>query len=153
AALHTPDVDFLSSDVLLTAILPYSLMAEGIPGENPSQGAKPTIPDTWDEVQLASVQVPLAHSGVSAQHVSKEHYTSLPVRPIYKSYDVYRPDLEPKGYSEWLMNQEPEVVWGDARSPALDTEANWIRAGELVFDAPIGWGNGAIMGPYEGTQV
>ena len=115
--------------------------------------AKPSIPDVWDEVRLASLELPLAHAAASPKHVSKEYYASIPVRPIYKSYDVYRPDVEPKGYFEWLKQQEPKVVWDETKSPALDTEADWIRAGEIVFDSPTGWGNASISGPYEGMQV
>jgi hypothetical protein len=70
--------------------------------------------------------------------VSKEYYQSLPVRPIYKSYDVYRPDLEPEGYLEWLQKQDPVVLWDEKTSPPLDTEADWITAGELGFDASLG---------------
>jgi hypothetical protein len=39
---------------------------------------------------------------------------------------------------EWLKRQEPVVVWDDkGHSPPLKTEADWIKAGEIVFDAPI----------------
>jgi hypothetical protein len=58
----------------------------------------------------------------------------MPVRPIYKSYPVYAPGKEPPGYLDWLKQQEPEIVFDAAK---LKTEADWIRAGELVFDAPI----------------
>jgi hypothetical protein len=130
-----------------------SLDAQEEPGEQLPSGTKLPILDTWDEARLASLQVPLAHAPASPKHVAKAYYTSLPVRPIYKSYDVYRPDLEPKGYFEWLKKQEPEVLWDETTSPALNTEADWIKAGELVFDSSLGWGNGALMGPYEGIQV
>jgi hypothetical protein len=45
------------------------------------------------------------------------------------------------------------VVWDSKKAPALESEADWIRAGELVFDSSLGWGNGSLMGPYEGMQV
>lgn len=39
---------------------------------------------------------------------------------------------------EWLKQQEPVIVWDDrGHAPALRTESDWIRAGEIVFDAPI----------------
>jgi hypothetical protein len=32
------------------------------------------------------------------------------------------------------------IVWDDAdHRPALQTEADWIKAGEIVFDAPLGY--------------
>jgi hypothetical protein len=106
------------------------------------------IPETWDEAKLKTLQVPLAQPAFSAQHIPKDYYLSLPVRPIYKSYDVYRPDREPKGYLEWLKNREPEVLWDEKKSPPLNTEADRIKAGEMVFDSSLGWGTGSIMGPY-----
>ena len=61
------------------------------------------------------------------------------VRPIYRTYPVYHPDHEPPGYLEKLKRLEPEVLWDDAgKRPKLETEADWIRAGELVYDAPVG---------------
>jgi hypothetical protein len=140
--------------VALIAGTSSSLHGEGKPADAPCAGGSLAIPDTWEKARLESLHVPLAHAPATPQHVSKEYYTSLPIRPIYKSYDVYHPDREPKGYFDWLKKQEPDVVWDEKRSPPLNSEADWIKAGELVFDAPIGWGgNGAIMGPYKGMQV
>src|SRR5262249_19224039 len=60
------------------------------------------------------------------------------VAPIYKNYPVYAPGREPAGYFDWLKQQPADVVWDDAgRHPPLESEADWIRAGELVFDAPV----------------
>ena len=56
------------------------------------------------------------------------------VRPIYKSYPIYAPGKEPPGYFEKLRELEPEIVFDHAK---LKTEEDWIKAGELVFDAPI----------------
>jgi hypothetical protein len=98
----------------------------------------PTIPKTWDDVAMASLEVPLAEPKASPKHVLAEYYYRVPVRPIYKSYAVYAPRHEPPGYIEWLKKQEPVVVWDDAgHRPALQTEDDWIKAGETVFDAPI----------------
>ena len=70
----------------------------------------------------------------SPKHISADYYYRIPVRPIYKSYPVYVLGHEPPGYSEWLKQQEPETVFDASR---LKTEADWIEAGEIVFDAPI----------------
>ena len=41
---------------------------------------------------------------------------------------------------EWLKRQEPIIVWDDkGHAPTLKTEADWVRAGELVFDAPVAY--------------
>ncbi|WP_433967100.1 hypothetical protein [Tunturiibacter gelidiferens] len=60
------------------------------------------------------------------------------MRPIYKQYPVYAPGREPAGYMEWLKQQEPIVLWdGTTHKPKLKTQADWIKAGEIVLDAPI----------------
>jgi hypothetical protein len=143
----------ISAVVVLAISTFFSSGARGSRGEQPPQGADASIPDTWDELRLASLEVPLAHASASTEHVARAYYRSIPVRPIYRSYDVYRPDLEPAGYLEWLQKREPEIVWDETRSPALNSEADWIKAGELVFDSPIAWGNGSLGGPYPGLQV
>ena len=39
---------------------------------------------------------------------------------------------------DWLKRQEPEIVWDDVgHAPELKSSADWIKAGEIVFDAPI----------------
>jgi len=94
-------------------------------------------PRVWDDEALATLEVPLAERAASARHVAAEFYYRIPVRPIYKSYPVYHPDREPPGYWRWLQEQEPQLAWD---SPPLVTDEDWVRAGEIVFDAPIGYG-------------
>ncbi len=94
----------------------------------------PNIPRTWDSTAMASFELPLADAKASPQHVSEDYYYQLPERVIYKSYPIYAPGREPEGYWEWLQEQEPEVVFDETK---LKTEADWIKAGELLFDAPI----------------
>jgi hypothetical protein len=95
------------------------------------------VPRMWEARELASFEVPLAHAERSAQHATPDYYYRLAVRPIYKSYPIYAPGREPAGYIDWLAQQEPAVVFDPA---ALRTDADWIAAGERVFDAPIGYG-------------
>ena len=105
---------------------------------NPKSSFAPEIPKTWDDQAMATLEVPLANPIGSPKHVSADYYYRIPVRPIYKSYPVYAPGHEPPGYMEWLKQQEPVVVWDDkGHTPPLKTEAEWIRAGELVFDSPL----------------
>ena len=99
---------------------------------------KPVVPKTWDEQALADLEVPLADASRSPKHISAEEYYRIPVRPIYKTYPKYHPDKEPRGYREWIRRQEPVVLWDDGpHRPRLATEADWIKAGEIVFNAPI----------------
>ncbi len=93
----------------------------------------PAVPKAWDDEAMATLEVPLADSAHSPKHISTDYYYRIPVRPIYKSYPVYAPGKEPPGYQEWLKQQEPEEAIQVAE---LKTEADWLKAGEVVFDAP-----------------
>ena len=84
----------------------------------------------------ASFELPLV-ADRSAQHAAPDYYYRLAVRPIYKSYPIYAPGREPAGYMDWLAQQEPELAF-DAST--LETDRDWIAAGETVFEAPIGYG-------------
>ena len=98
-------------------------------------GQKPTnvIPKTWDTEAINSFELPLADSRVFTKLISSSYYYSIPVRPIYKSYPVYRPDREPRGYMDQLKRQTPQVIFDSSK---LSSEAEWTKAGEMVFDAP-----------------
>jgi Cytochrome c peroxidase len=103
---------------------------------------KPDIPRTWVDSEIAVLEVPLANRACSPKHVSAEYYYRIPVRPIYQSYPVYAPGHEPSGYIEHLEQRQPEIIWGKDKNgvehaPPLRTKAEWIRAGEIVFDAAI----------------
>ncbi|MDO7885669.1 hypothetical protein [Hymenobacter cheonanensis] len=95
---------------------------------------KPLIPRTWDSTALAAAELPLATAKASPRHVPAAYYYQLPERIAYKNYPVYAPGREPKGYLEWLKKQEPQVVFDPQ---TLHTEADWIKAGELLFELPI----------------
>ena len=95
---------------------------------------RPVIPKTWDTEAIDSFQLPLADPRLSTKLISSAYYYSMPVRPIYKSYDVYRPDREPPGYMGELKRKEPEIIFDASK---LKSEADWTKAGEMVFDAPI----------------
>jgi len=106
-----------------------------------SRGVAPEIPKTWEPAALGTLEVPLAESSASPTPVSPDFYYAIPVRPIYKSYPKYHPDKEPPGYRDWLRKQEPVVLWDDgARRPKLVTDEDWIKAGEIVFTAPLLFG-------------
>ena len=114
----------------LIFVVPSSLSA--------AQPFSPAIPRTWDPEALRDLELPLAGSNKSPSHITPEYYYAQKVRPIYASYPVYHPDREPAGYFESLKTKEPVVLWDDRKTtPKLDAEADWIAAGELVFDSPI----------------
>src|ERR1051326_3087405 len=95
---------------------------------------KPQIPRAWDDEALATMEVPLVQPGHALKHASSDYYYQMIERRIYKSYPVYAPGKEPPGYIEWLKQQEPEIAFDPSK---LKTEEDWIKAGEIVFDAPI----------------
>ncbi len=99
----------------------------------------PVIPRSWDEEALGRLEVPLPNPEFSPRAVPADYYYRIPVRPIYRGYPVYAPGKEPPGYFETLSQREPEVIWNDDAGirPRVATRADWIRAGEAVFDAAI----------------
>lgn len=106
-----------------------------VPGRN---ATKPIIPKTWDDAEMAALEIPLANPVGSPKQVPADYYYRVPVRPIYKSYPVYAMGHEPTGYLESLKQKDPMIYWDDkGHAPKLKTDADWINAGEAVFDAPI----------------
>src|SRR5215813_3093132 len=106
-----------------------------------TSSAVPAIPRAWEPAEVATVEVPVAEASASPVPVSPDFYYAIPVRPIYRSYPKYHPDAEPPGYRDWLRQQEPVVLWDDgAHRPKLVTEEDWIKAGEVVFNAPLLFG-------------
>ncbi len=127
--------------VLALVALLGSIACAGRPAKQKSQMSesivRPNIPRVWDDAALASLEVPLANARYSPVHVSSDYYYRIPVRTIYRTYPVYAPGQEPPGFINELKQQQPQVVFDPA---TLKTEADWIKAGELVFDTPIGVG-------------
>jgi hypothetical protein len=125
--------------VLIVDILIASQIGRG--GQSGSYGFRPDVPKTWDDAALAKLEIPLAETAATAKHVSADYYYKMPVRPIYKTYPIYAPGHEPHGYLDWMRRQDPVILWDDkGHSPDLATEADWIKAGSLVFDAPVVFG-------------
>jgi hypothetical protein len=77
---------------------------------------KHSVPKTWEDRAIASIEVPLAAAASSPTHISSDYYYRMPVRPIYKSYPIYHPAKEPAGYIGQLQRQEPKAV------PSLKTQ-------------------------------
>ena len=94
----------------------------------------PAIPRTWDDAAMSTLEVPLPDAAASPKYVSSDYYYRVPVRPVYRTYPVYRPGREPARYLEWLRQQDPQETFDATR---LRTKDDWRRAGERVFDAPI----------------
>lgn len=101
---------------------------------SPNAAQERTIPRTWDEQAIRTVQLPLANAAYTPVPITADFYYRMPVRPVYESYPIYAPGREPPGYLDSLRSLPPRVVFDAA---TLRTDADWIRAGALVFEAPI----------------
>src|SRR5947209_9875939 len=86
-----------------------------------------TIPITWDEAALASMQTPLRDPSRTPKHMSSDTYNRIPLLIVYKTYPVYAPGREPAGYIERLRELEPEIV---VQPDRLQTPSDWARAGD-----------------------
>src|SRR5215471_5619880 len=94
----------------------------------------PSIPKAWDDNDITGFELPLAQADRSPRYPSAAEYYALPVRPIYRSYPVYTPDKEPRGYWESLQQKEPEIIFDSGK---LRAKEDWIRAGQVVFESSI----------------
>jgi len=94
---------------------------------------RPEIPRVWDERALEDMEVPVVVPKYSPKPVSPAYYYKIPARTIYKSYPIYAPGRAVSGYLEKLKTLEPEIVFDATK---LKTKEDWIRAGEVVFEAP-----------------
>ena len=111
------------------------------------------VPKTWDDAEMPKLTLPLADTSASPAYAPADYYYRIPVRPIYRSYPVYHPDKEPAGYFEGLQKRKPELLWDDQGTrPKLNSAADWIVAGELVFDAPIIIAGEGRLGPSLATD-
>jgi mono/diheme cytochrome c family protein len=87
------------------------------------------IPKVWDDQAASSYRIPLAGLGHAPKMVSARDYYALPESNV-KTYPVYRPEREPKGYLDWLKAQDPQPLVDVSK---LRTDADWIAAGREVF--------------------
>ena len=113
--------------------------------------AQQPVPHPWDDREMARLELPLVKPEFSAKHAAAETYYKLPIFEIYKSHPIYRPDRAPQSYLAFLQAQPPELDWDPAKLPG--SKAEWIRAGEALFDAPtrigrIAYGEVDINDPY-----
>ncbi len=92
-----------------------------------------SIPKLWDIKKLKSAHLPLVDRTIDVEPISEDLYYKIPERIAYKTYTMYMPGQEPKGYYEWLLKQEPEIVFDASK---LHTEEDWVRAGEIIYEMP-----------------
>ena len=82
-----------------------------------SQQWKPQIPRTWDDAALADWATPVAGLNVRPTHMTAKEYYALPTENV-RTYPVYVPDREPRGYWEMLQRVGPKpLIEPDAVGP------------------------------------
>ena len=112
--------------VLLTIIICTVLLSFGIRKIN-------DIPKLWDMKKLKSAHLPLVDKSIEIHPMAEDVYNKISERVAYKTYPLYMPGREPKGYYDWLLKQDPEIVFDASK---LKTEEDWIKAGEIIYDMP-----------------
>lgn len=88
------------------------------------------VPRAWDEAALAQWATPLAGLNARPSHISSSEYYALKVDNL-RTYPVYMPGSEPKGYWEMLQHIGPKAL---IEPVGLKSKADWIEAGRLVFE-------------------
>lgn len=88
------------------------------------------VPKIWDANQLATWGTPVAGVGVPATFYSEEEYYAAPIDNT-RTYPVYAPDREPKGYRDWMRKQGHQRL---IEPENLKTERDWTDAGRRVFE-------------------
>jgi hypothetical protein len=83
---------------------------------------------------MRALEVPLARADASPRYISADYYYRMPVRPVFRTYPVYRPDWTPSGYLARLATLDPQIVFDPQ---PLKSDQDWFAAGRLVFAAPI----------------
>src|SRR5256885_11941885 len=94
-----------------------------------SASEKIVVPKIWDSKQLDTWATPVAGLNATANFYTDEEYYAAPVDNL-RTYPVYAPDKEPKGYREWMLKQGPQRL---IEPEKLKSELDWVEAGRTVF--------------------
>src|SRR5689334_12475711 len=92
--------------------------------------AQTRVPRVWDEKGFEGWQLPIAGQKFTAGHFTEAEYYSAPVENV-RTYPVYVPDREPKGYWDFLNSIGPKPLIEPGK---LKTESEWVAAGRKVFE-------------------
>ncbi|HYV03789.1 MAG TPA: hypothetical protein VFB82_04350, partial [Blastocatellia bacterium] len=106
------------------------LMLPGSVAQTKPVSGKIVVPKIWDAKQLATWATPVAGVNATPNFFSEEEYYAAPVDNL-RTYPVYHPDFEPKGYREWMIKQGAQPMIDPEK---LQTERDWIAAGRRVFE-------------------
>ena len=87
-------------------------------------------PKIWDAKALATWATPIIGVNATPNYLTEDEYYAAPVDNL-RTYPVYHPDYEPKGYQEWIKKQGAQPL---IEPEKLKTERDWIEAGRRVFE-------------------
>ena len=76
---------------------------------SPAAPLQSKAPKIWDAKELAMWATPIAGVNAKPHFYSEEEYYAAPVDNL-RTYPVYHPDREPKGYQEWLKKQGARLL-------------------------------------------
>jgi hypothetical protein len=122
--------------MLLWAVATAALMLPGSDAQTKIASNKVLVPKIWDAKQLATWATPIAGINATTNFYSEEEYYAAPIDNV-RTYPVYAPDKEPRGYREWMLKQGPQRL---IEPEKLKTERDWMEAGRAVFaglDFPV----------------
>jgi len=91
---------------------------------------KTPAPRIWNDRDLAEWATPIAALKMRPGHLSEKEYYAVPVGEWVRSYPVYFPGREPKGYWQMMQTKKPEPLI----ETASRTEGEWIAAGRRVYE-------------------
>src|ERR1700756_4296994 len=124
-----------------------ALLASFLPLTSSTAQSRINIPKIWDDAELSAMTLPPALPEGKIIYLPSETYYKLKPLPVHKTYPVYHPDREPKGYFEWPQRQEPQrqkpqTAFNPTKPPS---KSDWKRAGEIVFHAPTDFASAASI--------
>jgi hypothetical protein len=119
-------------DALVTACATVILLSSPANGQTASAnpGGRHRAPKIWSADQLNGWSNPIAGINLRPNHYTEAEYYAAEVDNL-RTYPVYHPDFEPRGYLDGLRKRGslPLLELGKAR-----TRDEWIEAGQRVFD-------------------
>ena len=114
---------------LIVPLMTVAVLATSLQSGKPTAAAS-KIPKVWDEAALADWATPVAGLNLRPTNLSANEYYAMSVENL-RTYPVYFPGREPAGYWEMLQRVGPKPL---IEPEKLTTEADWIAAGQRVFD-------------------
>ena len=92
--------------------------------------AQTRVPRVWDEKGFEGWQLSIAGQNFTAGHFTEEEYYRAPIENV-RTYPVYAPDREPKGYWDLLNSIGPKPL---IEPEKIKTDREWVDAGRRVFE-------------------